>query len=120
MKEIELILSEMLEIFKMKDAADDAEIENQENSIKCANSIILDRKKEKEDRKESYAQFQSLLDAVKSKANNDRDALAALYISDKTHDDFEEFSELTGIGLSQESEQSTDKETGEAGATAAA
>ena len=112
MNDIEKILIEMLEMFKAQDAADDSEIKNQENSIKCANSIILDRKKEKEDRKANFAQFQALLDAVKSKAENDCEALAEFYISDRSDVAIERFTGATGIGLPDESEPSINKEAG--------
>lgn len=106
MNDIEKILTEILATLDAKDEADDRKIATQEQAIVTANDTIEQCKDEKEMRATQRSQFQMLFGAVKAKANTDRDALAALYVSDKTHSDFEEFETLTGIGIPREPEAS--------------
>jgi len=113
MNDIEKILTEILATLDAKDEADDRKIKTQEQAIVTANDTIEQCKDEKETRATQRSQFQMLFNAVKAKANNDRDALAALYVSDKAHEDFEEFEALTGIGIPEEPELTADQEASE-------
>ena len=118
MSDIEKLLNELIEALQSENAADESTIKINESSIAQANSEILDCRARVEQRKSQMLTFQELFNAIKDKAENDCEALAMLYISDKQHADFVEFSEQTGIGMPEESE--AEKEDREAGEIAAA
>lgn len=98
MNNIEKLLVELLSAIEYQDAHSSSEIEQAEKDIAKANNKILDEKAAIELRRVQKETFHRLIDAINSKHESDTEALAMLYISDKTDEDIEEFCDATGIG----------------------
>ena len=111
MKEIERILNDMLETFKMQSEDTNNEIQSLEVIIQQSNQAILDKKEEMEERAIRANEFQALLNAFGKEAATLSAAIQKLSISKRTDDDIKDLRE--SIGLSEVPEWEADKEAGE-------
>jgi hypothetical protein len=109
MSELQNFLEQMQKNLDDKIRQSEERIQAAEDRIMSDQELIdLENKAIQTARDESH-DFRTLVELFTKQQKVNREALATLYVSDKTHENFETFSNTTGIGLA-EKESPPDKE----------